>query len=206
MTKKTPLPNLSKTVPDDVRDAFNGAIKAMGIDTPAPVVKKPVIRIKPHEGALYLAIDVGMSGACVGYVWEDGKWSYECLLNNEEREDIVKKLKQYKEVYIIIEDVHSRPTDGKKSAFTFGRSLGWWDGVFSALCLTHITRVDPKVWSKAIGFNSIPKEPYVERKRRLKAHCLQTLGDKDGKYEGIKITLTNCDALLMGQYVKTIYG
>ena len=95
-------------------------------------------------------------------------------------------------IYLLIEHVHAFPTDGRSSVFTFGRNLGQWEGVIAGHEI-EINIVAPKVWQK---FYEIPKIPdKYERKRWLKDKAIKL-------FSNTKVTLANCDALLLLNYAK----
>ena len=76
--------------------------------------------------------------------------------------------------------------------FTFGRNLGQWEGVIAGHEI-EINIVAPKVWQK---FYEIPKIPdKYERKRWLKEKAIKL-------FSNTKVTLANCDALLLLNYAK----
>ena len=96
------------------------------------------------------------------------------------------------EVYVIVEHVHSFPTDSRPSAFSFGRNLGQWEGILASYELDKET-VAPKTWQNHYDVPII-KNKY-ERKRWLK-EIAQTM------FPDIRVTLNICDALLIANYAK----
>ena len=97
-----------------------------------------------------------------------------------------------KDIKVLIEHVHAFPTDSRPSAFSFGRNLGHWEGVLSTHEL-NIDTVPPRTWQ---SFYDIPviKNKH-ERKHWLKNKALDL-------FPHLKITLANCDALLIANYAK----
>ena len=96
------------------------------------------------------------------------------------------------EIYVIVEHVHSFPTDSRPSAFSFGRNLGQWEGILGSHELVKET-VAPKTWQNHYDVPII-KNKY-ERKRWLK-EIAQTM------FPDIRVTLNICDALLIANYAK----
>ena len=96
------------------------------------------------------------------------------------------------DIKVLIEHVHSFPTDSRPSAFSFGRNLGQWEGVLSFFEL-NIETVPPRTWQ---SFYDIPviKNKH-ERKTWLKNKALEL-------FPHLKITLANCDSLLIANYAK----
>ena len=116
----------------------------------------------------------------------------------KELEDLSVIVKMYVDKYktedikVLIEHVHAFPTDSRPSAFSFGRNLGHWEGVLSTFEL-EIDTVAPRTWQ---SFYDIPviKNKH-ERKHWLKNKALELFPE-------LKITLANCDALLIANYAK----
>jgi len=78
--------------------------------------------------------------------------------------------------------------------FKFGRSFGFWLGVLAS-CRIKTVLVKPQVWQK--GLSGLQGVKGVERKRALKEHACRLFPD-------MKVTLANCDALLIADYGKRI--
>jgi crossover junction endodeoxyribonuclease RuvC len=100
-------------------------------------------------------------------------------------------------IYVFIEDVHSMPTDGVKSAFTFGRGLGWLD-----MCLArwdlHTERVLPRKWQKYFSLQRARDEgesKYSYKKRIQEKSKTLVPHDKEKR-----LTLATCDAYLIALY------
>ena len=104
-------------------------------------------------------------------------------------------LKSKENIYVFIEDVHSMPTDGVRSAFTFGRQLGYLDMVL-ATCDVGPTRVVPTKWMDALGCKRERDETRYNYKKRLveKAKSLAPVSHRD------KINLATADAFLIAKY------
>lgn len=97
--------------------------------------------------------------------------------------------------YVFIEDVHSMPTDGVRSAFTFGRGVGLLDGVLSFYPV-DIIRVIPSKWMDALGCKRDGDESRYNYKKRLveKAKSLAPIASRN------KINLSTADAFLIAKY------
>src|SRR3990172_3805556 len=50
---------------------------------------------------------------------------------------------------VVLEEVHSMPKQGVRSMFTFGRNVGFWEGVLHVLGARWET-VRPQDWQKAV--------------------------------------------------------
>ena len=149
----------------------------------------------------YIGIDPGKSGAIVGLT--NGKinvidkmppttkqlWDYFIYLgfpNMIERE----------KTYVSIEAVHSMPTDGVRSAFSFGHHLGELDMVFAALNIDPI-RVRPSDWQRYFSIQRNKGEPKYQYKGRL-VELAKSLCRAD---ERDKMTRVTADAYLIALYL-----
>jgi len=70
-------------------------------------------------------------------------------------------------IHVFIEDVHSMPTDGVRSAFSFGKHLGWLDMLLAYYRL-DTTRVLPAKWQNSFGLSR--KESRTSTKYEYKKH------------------------------------
>ena len=100
-------------------------------------------------------------------------------------------------INVFIEDVHSMPTDGVRSAFSFGKHLGWLDMLLAYYRL-DIKRVVPHSWQKFYELkrdkgNSESKYNY---KKRIKEKAIELVTNSHEK----DITLATCDAYLIALY------
>lgn len=92
-----------------------------------------------------------------------------------------------------LENVHSMPTDGHVGAFRFGENFGLIKGSLIG-CDARYGLVTPAKWQKPLGLTrKNPKEKSVDKKRRHKALAQQL-------YPKVKVTLWNCDALLIAHW------
>ncbi len=63
---------------------------------------------------------------------------------------------------VVIEQVHSMPSDGHQAAFKFGKNLGLLCGVLTARGIPYRTVV-PQVWKRKAGLLKKPKKAAAER-------------------------------------------
>ena len=143
---------------------------------------------------IILGIDPGKMGA-IAIIKGKKVTAYKFPKELEDLSVIVKMyVDKYKteDIKVLIEHVHAFPTDSRPSAFSFGRNLGHWEGVLSTFEL-EIDTVAPRTWQ---SFYDIPviKNKH-ERKHWLKNKALEL-------FPHLKITLANCDALLIANYAK----
>ena len=139
-----------------------------------------------------IGIDPGTNG---GIAWiADGKpcvekmpdslrdlWDLICDITNHPRSTVDgRKYKAY------IEQVHSSPQMGVKSAFTFGNGFGHLEMALTAAGIPF-ERVRPQVWQKAMGCMTKGDKNVSKRKA-------QEL------FPSMKITHATADALLIASY------
>ena len=107
---------------------------------------------------IYLGIDPGKSGA-IGVLNPDG--SYLSVWDMPDTTvglaELINDLTLNEEAYIILEKVHSMPTDSSVAAFEFGRRVGNVEGVLAAYKL-GFTRVSPQTWKRSFGLIGKDKE------------------------------------------------
>lgn len=104
-------------------------------------------------------------------------------------------------IYVFIEDVHSMPTDGSKSAFTFGRGLGWLDMPLAYYGL-RTERVIPRKWMESYGLKrrkDVDPET-VETKYQYKKRIKERAQVLAPEHQRENITLATCDAYLIALY------
>jgi len=102
--------------------------------------------------------------------------------------------------YVFIEDVHSMPTDGVRSAFTFGRQLGWLD-MLIARYPVPTTRVGPAIWQDYFGCK---REKEVSRYNYKKQLVEKAKSLAPNSYHK-QINLSTADAYLIAKYGEVIY-
>lgn len=91
----------------------------------------------------------------------------------------------------VIERVWASPVMGVSSAFAFGENYGLWCGALLAEGITVWT-VTPQTWQKATVPDITSKG--ADRKRDLRGAAHSAFGKCQ------RVTLTNCDALLISEY------
>ena len=99
---------------------------------------------------LYLGVDPGKKG---GLVWLQKNGAIEQLTPmpllggeidaNKLRELLIEKTPEL----VVMEKVHSWPTDTPMTAFRFGWGAGMLEGIFAALCIPYLL-VSPPTWQK----------------------------------------------------------
>lgn len=77
--------------------------------------------------------------------------------------------------------------------FNFGKGVGRLEGLMEGLGIPY-RQVVPQVWQK--GIPGVAGLEGADRKRALKAEAIR-------RYPDVKVTLDNCDALLIFDYAKT---
>jgi hypothetical protein len=94
------------------------------------------------------------------------------------------------DIHAYIEQVHSSPQMGVKSAFTFGNGFGHLEMALTAAGIPF-TRIRPQVWQKKLGCMTKGNKNITKQKA-------QEL------FPGIKVTHAIADALLIATYGKSI--
>ena len=99
------------------------------------------------------------------------------------------------DVYVIMEQVWARPTNGSRHAFSYGTNYGLCIGI-AAAHETKMNLVSPQKWMKEIG---CPKGMDVKKRK----HWLK---DKAKKlYPSLpKVTLSTADSILIAHYGKDV--
>ncbi len=102
-------------------------------------------------------------------------------------------------VHVFIENIHSMPTDGVKSAFSFGYHLGQLD-----MCLArwdlHTERIVPRVWQEWFGLSRRKSETEPESKYQYKKRILEKAKSLVPRDKEKELDLTTCDAYLIALY------
>ena len=145
-----------------------------------------------------LGIDPGQSGAAVLWspagsleLWaapfEGGEWNVKAM-----REIIDSAA--CKGAIALIEKVHGMPGQGGQAMFQFGYGYGHWVALIQAAGL-RLEKVTPQAWQKAFLPDKMrgAKVPKTERKNRLKLEAQRLFPE-------VRVTLKNCDALLIAEY------
>lgn len=113
--------------------------------------------------------------------------------------DIVRAIKNHCEIEgfterWLIEDVHALRGSSAKGTFTFGRNLGFWEGILSSLKIRWI-KVSPKEWQKEYKLTVQGKA----RKDKLKVIAQRYVNNSKSKFN---VTFANADAILIAKYHK----
>ncbi len=137
-----------------------------------------------------LAIDPGVSGGMAA--WCDGQFAEPVPFTDEA--EALTWLHQYNpdSTTAWVEDVHSSPQMGVRSAFTFGRNVGFWTGALATLGI-QLRQVKPQVWQRGIPGVSGKQGP--ERKAALKAEAAR-------RFPKFKVTAATADALLLADWAR----
>lgn len=137
-----------------------------------------------------IGIDPGVNG---GIAWiTDGKACVEKMPDTlQDLWDLIMSIriscgKNNTGIMAYIEQVHSSPQMGVKSAFTFGQGFGHLEMALTAAGIPF-ERVRPQVWQKALGCMTKGDKNITKRKA-------QEL------FPGIKATHWSSDALLIAHY------
>ncbi len=114
---------------------------------------------------IVIGIDPGLSGAVA--VLKDNTFSFydtptiklgqRLRLDTAGLVDIIRPYcAPYIQAHAFLEAVHTHPQEGPVGAFTFGRSLGMWEGILAGLEVPY-TMVAPQSW-KAKMVKGLPKD------------------------------------------------
>ena len=101
-------------------------------------------------------------------------------------------------VHAYMEDVHSFPSQGVKSMFTFGRHYGNLEAFLTAHQISF-DRVQPPVWQRGFGLTKRKGETKVRKKNRHKALAQELFPELSC------ITHATADALLIAEYGRRIH-
>ena len=139
-----------------------------------------------------VGIDPGKGGA-IAVMQPNGEISSVKMPDTTDK--LVKHLRDLKELgycKVWLEKLHTMPMRGSIANFKLGMNYGMLKGILTALDM-DFEEVTAKDWAKGLEFESIPKEKYADRKRRLKEVAILMYPEK-------KITLINADAMLIATY------
>lgn len=130
-----------------------------------------------EELVIYIGIDPGKAGALVAVSTEafgPGSWTVVPVLGKDydlaRMAEILQGYARHDLRGAAIERVHAMPAQGVTSMFTFGRGLGLWEGMLSALDIPF-ERVAPRDWQRLCG--PLPKD-----KRERKAAIVRAAQDR----------------------------
>lgn len=144
-----------------------------------------------------IGIDPGKSGGVAVYKGGNTIEAFPCPSDVENMaSSIIDILHNFKvdgikisNILVAIENVHAFPTDGRSSAFKFGRNFGMWLGIFASNKL-KVVQISPFTWMKSFG--DMPKIKQ-ERKKHLKELAIKFFPDA-------RVTLKTSDAILLAKY------
>ena len=140
----------------------------------------------------FVGVDPGGNGAAA-YCDNDGGNVQVFNFKDQSVQDIGRTMQEMcKGQSVLLEKVHSMPRQGVVSMFTFGQNFGH---VEMALALSNCRYeyVVPFKWQKYYSLTGLHSCTSSEKKRKHKEKAQQLFPD-------IKITLANCDALLIMDY------
>lgn len=99
--------------------------------------------------------------------------------------------------YVIIENVHSMPSDSSKGAFTFGRNVGQIEGVLASFGIEAI-KVEPKKWQLFYEIKREKGEAKYAYKGRLRDIALAHTPATSPFREAMRREV--CDAYLIARW------
>tara|TARA_B110001454_G_C12467905_1_gene329091 strand:+ start:62 stop:514 length:453 start_codon:yes stop_codon:yes gene_type:complete len=144
----------------------------------------------------YIGIDPGKNGG-ISICWADGSIdAYRFPKKQELLVNIIEKIKKHCRVencnsVWVIEDVHALFGSSAKATFSFGRNLGYWEGVLSSKRIKW-KKVSPKIWQSNYTLSKDKKD----RKNELKAIAQGLVN--------FKVTLATADAILIANWNKNV--
>ena len=132
-----------------------------------------------------IGIDPGTNGAIAWII--DGKPCVEKMPDTlQDLWELLRDIASEGNCHAYIEQVHSSPQMGVKSAFTFGNGFGHLEMALTAACIPF-TRIRPQVWQRELGCLTKGDKNVTKRKA-------QEL------FPSLKITHATADALLIATY------
>jgi hypothetical protein len=140
---------------------------------------------------IYFGIDPGKSGS-VSAIWDDGRpWEGAVCKLDGTGKDVADWFNQFDlaDAKAALEQVHSSPQMGVKSAFTFGQSFGHVLGILDANEVPYLL-VRPQKWQKDMACMS------GGDKNRTKAEAQR-------RWPMLKVTHRNADSLLLAEWART---
>lgn len=129
----------------------------------------------------YCGIDPGLSGAIAFYdgvcllVYDFPLLSKENRLHKiRKRIDIARTADIFKNIanvdLVLLEEVHSMPSDGHVGAFSFGKTCGIIEGILGTLGIPVIL-TSPAVWKPTLGLNSTKAKSIALAKLKFPHHA-----------------------------------
>ena len=148
----------------------------------------------------FIGIDPGRKGGIVsltnGKITTISKMPYNFLdMKGYFTDDLAIPRMDKEYVHVFIENVHSRPTDGVRAAFTFGYHVGQLDGILDMLGVS-VDRVNPATWMESFELKKSKEETKYFWKKRI----MEFAKTKTTKEQASKITLDTADAFLIALY------
>ena len=151
---------------------------------------------------IYIGVDVGLFGGCA-VLTPDGPHVYDTPIITDGTKhqynipEMVALLRPFAgEAYAAVEAVHSMPKQGIASAFGFGRGLGLWEGILTALNI-RFDKIPPQRWQKVM-LDGMPRD---KSSSILRAQQLFPSVALTRKKDHVR-----SDALLLAEYLKRQYG
>ena len=158
--------------------------------------------IKTPAESRYVGIDPGKGGGIAIIIGRD----VECFVMPVSTLDLWKCIDRLECVrHAYIEQVHSMPRDGVRSAFTFGEGYGRLQMALTAAGIPY-SLISPQGWMKELGIPPRAKEePKNLLKERLRATA-QRLYPKTPIWDGtLGRQRAVCDAILIAEYGRRLH-
>lgn len=150
---------------------------------------------------LYVGSDPGSTGAAA-VLREDGRIYSVCRYAKATLPEIADYFRDLSTpenlLQVMTEQVASRPGQGVRSMFTFGRNMGHIEGILTALQIPY-DMVTPQVWQRRLG---IPAKSKTETKDQHKKKIRQFAQQR--RWPRYNITADIADALLIADYCRRL--
>lgn len=145
---------------------------------------------------VYLGCDPGKKGA-IAAIGPSGSVLGVCRLSETPRDvcDFVRDIICGNEGVAVLEKVGSMPGEGHMGAFTFGWSAGGLEWMLVALGV-KFEKVAPSAWQRAMGC------PVAEKGAAKNVHKNNLKARAQALFPTQKMTLIDCDALLLAEYAR----
>lgn len=148
---------------------------------------------------LYVGSDPGSSGAAA-VLRENGSIYSVCRYEKSTLPDIAEYFRSLadSDLCVMTEQVGSRPGQGVRSMFTFGRNMGHIEGILTALQIPY-DMVTPQVWQRRLGIQPKAKEETKEQhKKKVRQFAQQR------RWPKYNVTADIADALLIADYCRRL--
>ena len=150
---------------------------------------------------LYVGSDPGSQGAAA-VLREDGRIHSVCRYEKCTLPDIAEFFRELSgpdnELVVMTEQVGSRPGQGVRSMFTFGRNMGHIEGILTALQIPY-DMVTPQAWQRRLG---VPTKAKDETKDQHKKKVRQFAQQR--RWPKYNVTADIADALLIADYARRL--